>query len=69
MAHERSITVKVDGKWVNIPSVFQGKVITEHRAVQLFKQGKLPKLGGKSFSTLKEAVEAARKRSKSFRGH
>ncbi len=67
MAHEQSITIqKEDGTWVNISSVVNGAA-APRIAEGLFKQGKRKALGGKSFKTVKEAVGAARKRSKSFK--
>ena len=66
MGHENSITIKgKDDKWVNLSSMVKGKQ-DEKEAVRLYSAGKRKALGGKSFSSAKAAVEAAKKRSASF---
>ncbi len=63
MAHEKSITIqKEDGTWVNISSVINGKS-APREAERLFRAGRRPALGGKSFPTVDQAVAAAKKRS------
>ena len=64
MGHERSITVqRGDGRWVNLKTVFAGKDVGVRGATELFRAGRLRPLGGQSFSTVKTAVAAAKKRS------
>lgn len=72
MAHEQSVTFEIDGKAYNFPSVVDGKKVSDDIAVEVFKK----KLNKKEkiepwqgpFETIKEAVDAAKKRSKSFDG-
>jgi len=66
MAHERSITLEYDGKFMNFPTVIGGHSITADDVDRLFRAGKLKPLGGKVYETEEEAVDAAKKRSKSF---
>lgn len=66
MSHEKSITIEADGKFYNIPTVIRGEEVSTDEAVKRFRKGRLKPLGGKSFSSEKEAVEAAKERSKSF---
>ena len=67
MGHEVSITENIDGKWVNIPSVYDGKTVTADSAVALYKAGKIKALpdseGRTSWSNVDEAVSAAKARS------
>lgn len=66
MAHEKSITIqKKDGTWVNISSVIDGRS-APRKAEAMFRSGKRKALGGTSFPTVKKAVAAAIKRSKTF---
>ena len=63
MSHEKSITIGVGGKFFNIPSVVKGKQLSKRAA---FEHAKKNKTFGKGFPTIKTAVAAAVKRSKSF---
>ena len=70
MAHEKSKTYEYDGRWVNIPSVEQsgenkGKPIPPD-ILKTHVGNKERWLDNKSYSTVDEAVEAAKKRSRSF---
>lgn len=58
---EETITIEADGKWVNIPTIVDGKRVGEEQAVELFKSGKNRAVG--EFPTLPEAENAARARS------
>lgn len=66
MAHEKSVTVKHKGRWVNIPSVVNGKTVSEDTAAELLRAGKIKPLGGRSFDTAADAVKAAKARSAGF---
>lgn len=63
MAHEVSITVEFDGRFVNLPTVVRGKSIGGKEAVRRFRAGELSPLGGRSFESEKSAVAAAKRRS------
>jgi len=63
MAHEQSVTIQVDGKWHNIPSVINGKKVSQAEAKAFAMKNKRL---GKSFATVKAAVAAAKARSESF---
>jgi hypothetical protein len=64
MSHEQSITVQnAKGRWVNIPTVYNGKKVKDARALQLHNQGLLPALGGKTYATEPPASARAAKRS------
>ena len=70
MAHEESRTFEYNGRWVNIPSVEQsgenkGKSIPPD-ILKTHVGDKKRGLDNKSYSTVDEAVEAAKKRSRSF---
>jgi len=67
MSHEKSISVEVDGKFINLKTVIAGKTVSSRDAVKLFKSGDLKPLGGKAFSSMGEAVTAAKERSEGFR--
>ena len=59
MAHEKSITIqRGDGKWVNIPTVVNGRDIGRSEAETLYKNGNLRALQG-PFDTVANAVAAA----------
>src|SRR5580765_4310639 len=64
MSHEESIGVEVGGRQFNIPTVFNGRRVSDEEAVYLFKTGQLRPLG--QYSTQVEADREADKRSKSF---
>ena len=68
MSHERSITVEIDGEFVNLKTVFNGKQLSEKQAVKMFREGRIGPLGGQKFKTLSDAVKAARQRSRAFDG-
>jgi hypothetical protein len=59
---ERTITTQIDGDWYNIPTIVGGKDVGEKEAIKLFKSGDNESVG--KFKTLKEAENAAKKRSK-----
>jgi hypothetical protein len=64
MAHENSITIQGnDGKWVNIPTVYKGKLVSEAKAKALYEQGYIKPLGGKKFPNEPVASNRAMKRS------
>lgn len=64
MSHEQSITVQnAKGRWVNIPTVYQGKKIKDHEALDLHNRGLLPPLDGKTYATEPPASARAAKRS------
>ncbi len=63
MSHEVSVTIQVDGKWINLASVVGGKTIGEREAVRRFRAGEQKSLGGRTFSTEAGAVAAAKRRS------
>lgn len=63
MSHEVSISEKVDGRWVNLPTVVKGKTISADEAVRRFRAGELTPLGGRTFATKAEAVRRAKRRS------
>ena len=66
MSHEKTITIEVDGKHYNIPTVVGGKTLSSKQAADFaFKNKKL----GKGFNSLDEAVKAAISRSRSFDKH
>ena len=60
---ERTTTIEVDGKWVNIPTMFDGKEVDPDEAFRIMSEngfrdpetGKRPKL----FSTMGEAEKSA----------
>lgn len=60
---EQTITIQDDeGRWVNIPTIVNGQRLDEQAAVEAFKQGSNPAVGG-PFATVEEAEQAARARS------
>ncbi|MBP7482195.1 MAG: hypothetical protein KA788_06655, partial [Lacunisphaera sp.] len=69
---ERSVTVEIDGKWVNIPSMFGGKEVSEEEAVNIMQQNGMvdPETGRTmpTFNSLEEAETAARARSENDLG-
>ena len=66
MSHENSITVQApSGKWVNISGNVGGK-FNPRKAEALFRAGKVKPLGGASFNSAQDAVDAAEARSKTF---
>ena len=67
VSSERSTTFKVDGKFYNYPTIFDGKELHPDDVVEIFKQNKRvdPETGkqAKPFNSVKEAVKAAEERS------
>ena len=63
MSHERSITVGINGSHYNIRTVYGGKTLTNKEATRRAIKNKTL---GKGFKTLRDAIKAAKKRSKSF---
>ncbi len=65
MAHEKTITVGfgIGGttRFFNIPTVHKGKTMTKPQAIKRFKAKKRI---GEGFGSIKEAVQAAGKRSR-----
>ena len=73
MGHEVSITENIDGKWMNIPSVYEGKAVSNNSAIELYKEGKLKALpdrnGKTSWDKVDDAVTAAKSRSEATDPH
>ena len=72
MSHEQSVTYKFDGQVYNFPTVIKGQKVSDETAIEVFqnrlrKKEKIAPWQG-PFKTIKEAVDAAKKRSKSFDG-
>ena len=59
---ERTISVTVDGKVYNLPTIINGKQYAPDEAVELFRQGKNKPVG--VFNSVQEATTAAQARSK-----
>ncbi len=67
MAHEESITIDMDGKFFNIPTVHKGKKVSHQTAIRLFREGKIRALGKPSgFKDRDTAISAAVARSENF---
>lgn len=64
--HERSITVEIDGTYYNIPSVVQGRQLSDEDATA---HAKRTNTLGTGFPDLRSAVETAKKRSATFDEH
>ena len=58
---EETVTVEIDGKFYNIPTIVGGKRVGEEAAILLWKGGDNPEVG--VFGSLGEAVKAAKERS------
>jgi Arc/MetJ-type ribon-helix-helix transcriptional regulator len=58
---EKSVTISMNGKWVNAPSIWNGKRIDEDGVEKLLKEGAIKPTS--VHDTLEEAVKAAEKRS------
>ncbi len=58
---EQTTTIKDNGNWINIPTVINGQKMADADAVELYKQNRNDAVG--RFKTLKEAEDAAQKRS------
>lgn len=64
MTHEVSISVEIDGKHFNLPTVIRGKQISNDEAVDGFLDGTIRPLGSQTgYDTQNEAVKEAIKRS------
>ena len=59
---EETITIEVDGKFYNIPTIINGVRVPPHAAELMFKAGQNKPVG--QFNSLEEAVREAQKRSK-----
>ena len=60
MAHQQTITLKINGVWRNIPTVVGGKKLGQPAAkAAAIKSGKL----GRGFKSVEAAVNAARLKS------
>ena len=67
MAHEKSITIGMDGKFFNIPTVHKGQTVSGQAAIRLFREGKIRALGKPSgFKDMDTAIAAAVERSENF---
>ena len=64
MAHENSITIRKNGRWFNISTVFDGKQVSREEAVRRFNRTG-SNIGG-PFENQKIAVRSAKARSDSF---
>ena len=58
---EETITIEVDGKFYNIPTIVNGVRVPEHAAELLFRAGQNKPVG--EFKSLDEALKAAKERS------
>lgn len=67
---ERTVTIEVDGKYVNIPTMFGGKQVSEDEATRIMSRNKWadPETGRgmRFFDSLDEALDAAGERSQSI---
>ena len=66
MSHERNITVGFDGRFHNIPSVVDGKHVSNAEAIEAYRSGRTKSSG--IFNTQQEAEGASKSRSESFGG-
>jgi len=67
MSHERSITLNIDGKWMNFKTVFNKKVVTDREVMKMYRNGLLKPLGGKVYPTAAKAIQGAKARSEKFK--
>ena len=67
MSHEKTITLGFNmggvTRYFNLPSVHQGKALSREQIVERFRRSKSK---GQGFGSIKEAVDSAGKRSRSF---
>lgn len=63
MAHERTITFDMDGKFFNVPTVINGKKVSDKKAIDFAIKNKRL---GRGFKSLQNAEKAAIARSKTF---
>lgn len=71
MAHEQTVTVQIDGRYFNIPTVFPGSdqmhpEVRNHEAISRFIDAGLPHQPSGGFGQLEQALAAAKYRSESF---
>jgi hypothetical protein len=59
---ERTITLPLNGRWYNVPTMANGQPLTPEETEFAFTQGWLPHVG--EFSTVDEAIRSASARSK-----
>ena len=57
---EKTITTKIDDAWMNIPTIVDGKEVSEEKAIEDFKAGVNPAVG--VFQSQREAEKAAESR-------
>ena len=60
MSHEKTITIDMDGKWYNVPTVINGTQVSDEAAVEYARSNEDL---GYAFNSVEEAVAAAKKRS------
>ncbi len=67
MSHEKTMTFGFDingiQRFFNLPSVHQGKTLTRDQIIEKFRKSKSK---GQGFDSREEALDAAKKRSRSF---
>tara|TARA_R110000823_G_scaffold307547_1_gene430653 strand:- start:10099 stop:10482 length:384 start_codon:yes stop_codon:yes gene_type:complete len=65
---ERLTTIEVDGKWINIPTMFNGREVSVDEAFNIMNENdfKDPETGkrSKKFSTMEKAIKSAESESK-----
>lgn len=61
---ERTITIESDGKWINIPTIFDGERHDEKQAVKAWRDGKNKAVG--TYDSQEEAITGAKERSKAI---
>lgn len=59
---ERTITVPLNGRWYNVPTIVDGQQLAPEEAEFAFSQGWLPHVG--EFATLEDATRSASARSR-----
>lgn len=62
-SHEESITIDIDGEYVNLPSIVDGKRKSEREIRRMYLEGKIKPLTGKH-KDIPTAVNSAIERSK-----
>jgi hypothetical protein len=67
---ERTVTVEINGRWINVPTIFGGRELPAEQAIERLRQLGFvdPETGNAlpTFSSKSEAIEAAKARSKSL---
>jgi hypothetical protein len=65
---ERLTTIEVDGKWINIPTMFKGREVSVDEAFNIMNENDFrdPETGkrSKKFSTMEKAIKSAESESK-----